>query len=67
MLGHGEHTQKLTASNEMKHQMQEANSFSNINWACAVTLNPFVGFGKYVFGWQLYTNISEKKKHLIYQ
>ena len=34
----------------MKHLLQEANSFSEINWACAVTLNPFVGFGKYVFG-----------------
>ena len=27
----------------MKHLMQEANSFSKINSACAVTLNPFVG------------------------
>ena len=44
----------------MKHLMQEANSFSKINWACAVTLNPFVGFGKCVFGQQLYTNIFEK-------
>ena len=34
----------------MKHLMQEANSFSKINWAYAVTLNPFVGFGKCVFG-----------------
>ena len=32
----------------MKHLMQEANSFSKINWICAVTLNPFVGFGVYL-------------------
>ena len=30
----------------MNHLIQEANSFSKIDWACAVTLNPFVGFGK---------------------
>ena len=41
----------------MKHLMQEANSFSKINWSCAVTLNPFVGFGKCVFGRQLYIPI----------
>ena len=35
------------------NEPQEANSFSKINWACAVTLNPFVGFGKCVFGRQL--------------
>ena len=46
----------------MKHLMQEANSFSKINWACAVTLNPFVVFGNCVFGRQLYTSIFEKKK-----
>ena len=40
--------------------MQEANRFSKINRACPVTLNPFVGFGKCVFGQQLYTNIFEK-------
>ena len=44
--------------------MQEANSFccffSKINWACAVTLNPFVGFGR-----QLYTNIFENGYWLI--
>ena len=45
----------------MKHLMQEGNSFSKINWECAVTLNPFVGFGKCVFGWQFDTNIFEKK------
>ena len=45
----------------MKHLMQEANSFSKINWACAITLNPSVGFGKCVVGRQLYTNIFEKK------
>ena len=44
----------------MKRLMQEANSFSKINRACAVTLNPFVGFGKCVFGQQLYTNIFGK-------
>ena len=43
----------------MNHLMQEANSFSKINWACAVTLNPFVGFGKCVFGRQLQTSIFE--------
>ena len=43
----------------MKHLMQQANIFSKINWACAVTLNPFVGFGKCAFGRQLYTNIFE--------
>ena len=36
----------------MKHLMQESNSFSKINSACAVTLNPFVGFGKCVFGYK---------------
>ena len=45
--------------------MQEANSFSKINWACAVTLNLFVGFGKCVFGQQLYTNIFEKSYLII--
>ena len=44
----------------MEHLMQEANSFSKINWAFVVTLNPFVAFGKGVFGRQLYTNIFEK-------
>ena len=34
----------------MQHLMQEADTFSKINWACAVTLNPLVGFGKCVFG-----------------
>ena len=33
----------------MNHLIQEANSFSKINWACAVILNPFVGFGKFAF------------------
>ena len=28
--------------------MQEANSFWKINWACAVTLNPFVRLGVYL-------------------
>ena len=37
-----------------------SHSFSKINWACAVTLIPFVGFGKCVFGRQLYTNIFGK-------
>ena len=67
MLGHGGggrgawgHTQKLTTRHLIKHLMQEANSFSKINSACAVTLNPFVGFGKCVFGQQLYTNIFGK-------
>ena len=32
----------------MNHLIQEANSFLKISWACAVTLNPFVGFGKCV-------------------
>ena len=32
----------------MEHLMQEANSFSKINWACVVTLNPFVAFGVYL-------------------
>ena len=45
----------------MKQLMQEVNSFLKINWACAVTLNLFVGFGKCVFGRKLYTNILEKK------
>ena len=40
----------------MKHLIQEANSFSKINWACAVTLNPFVDFSKCVFGRQLVTD-----------
>ena len=44
----------------MKHLMQEANRFSKLNWACAVTLIPFVRFGKCVFGRQLYTNIFER-------
>ena len=49
----------------MKHLMQKANIFSKINWACAVTLNLFVGFSKCVFGRQLYTNIFEKKLLII--
>ena len=44
----------------MKHLLQEANIFSKINWAYAATLSLFVGFGKCVFGQQLYTNIFEK-------
>ena len=49
----GEHTQKLTTRHLTNHLIQEANSFLKINWACAVTLNLFIGFDKYVFGRQL--------------
>ena len=49
----------------MNHLIQEANSFSKINWTCAVTLNPFVGFGKFVFGRKLQTGIFEKSYWLI--
>ena len=63
--GGGGHTQKLTTMHYMKHLMQEANSFSIISWACAVTLNPFVAFGKCVCSRQLYTNIFGKNYWLI--
>ena len=65
--GRGEPAQKIATRHSMKHLMQEATSFSKINWACAVTLNPFVVFGNWVFGRQLYTSIFEKKKLLTYQ
>ena len=44
--------------------MQEANSVLKINWACAVTINPFVGFGKCI--WSRITDQYIWKKLLTY-
>ena len=48
----------------MNHLIQEANSFSKIIWACAVTLNPFVGFGECVLV-DNYRPVYLKKKKAI--
>ena len=59
MLGHGgEHTQKLTTINETPDARSQ--QFFENQLSMPVTLNPFVGFGKCVFGRQLYTNIFGK-------
>ena len=58
--GSGEHTQKINFKTLNETPNAKSQQFSKINWACAVTLNSFVGFGKCVFDRQLCTNIFEK-------